>query len=167
MAHRIWPGTRALAQLHLDQGQRVWLVTAAPIEIASIIARRLGLTGALGTVSEHVDGIYTGRLVGDMLHGPAKSEAVRALAEREGLDLARCSAYSDSYNDLPMLSMVGDPCVVNPDSKLRDHARANGWRIRDYRTGRKAARAGLFAAGVAGAASGSVAAALAIRRRVH
>ena len=42
MAHRIWPGTRALAQLHLDQGQRVWLVTAAPIEIAMIIARRSG-----------------------------------------------------------------------------------------------------------------------------
>ena len=73
MAHRIWPGTRALAQLHLDQGQRVWLVTAAPIEIATIIARRLGLTGAMGTVAEHVDGVYTGRLVGDMLHGPAKA----------------------------------------------------------------------------------------------
>ena len=166
MAHRIWPGTRALAQLHLDQGQRVWLVTAAPIEIANIIARRLGLTGALGTVSEHVDGVYTGRLVGEMLHGPAKGEAIRALADREGLDLTRCSAYSDSYNDLPMLSMVGDPCVINPDSKLRDHARANGWRIRDYRTGRKAARAGLFAAGVTGAVSGGVAAALAIRRKV-
>ena len=167
MAHRIWPGTRALAQLHLDQGQRVWLVTAAPIEIANIIARRLGLTGALGTVSEHVDGVYTGKLVGDMLHGPAKGEAVRALAEREGLDLQQCSAYSDSYNDLPMLSMVGDPCVINPDSKLRAHARANGWGIRDYRTGRKAARAGLFAAGVAGAATGSVAAGLAIRRKVR
>jgi HAD superfamily hydrolase (TIGR01490 family) len=167
MAHRIWPGTRALAQLHLDQGQRVWLVTAAPIEIATIIARRLGLTGALGTVSEHVDGVYTGRLVGDMLHGPAKSEAIRALADREGLDLSRCSAYSDSYNDLPMLSLVGDPCVINPDSRLRDHARANGWRIRDYRTGRKAARAGLFAAAVTGAATGTVAAGLAIRRKVH
>ena len=167
MAHRIWPGTRALAQLHLDQGQRVWLVTAAPIEIARIIARRLGLTGALATVSEHVDGVYTGRLVGDMLHGPAKGEAVVALAEREGLDLTRCSAYSDSYNDLPLLTLVGDPCVINPDPKLRDHARANGWRIRDYRTGRKAARAGLVAAGLAGAATGSVAAGLAIRRRVH
>ena len=167
MAHRIWPGTRALAQLHLDQGQRVWLVTAAPIEIANIIARRLGLTGAMGTVSEHVDGVYTGRLVGDLLHGPAKGVAVRAVADREGLDLQRCSAYSDSYNDLPMLSMVGDPCVINPDSKLRDHARANGWRVRDYRTGRKAARAGFFAAGVAGAAAGSVAAGLAIRRRVR
>ena len=166
MAHRIWPGTRALTQLHLDQGQRVWLVTAAPIEIATIIARRLGLTGALGTVSEHVDGVYTGQLVGEMLHGPAKAEAVKALAEREGLDLSRCSAYSDSVNDLPMLSIVGDPCAINPDSRLRDHARANGWRIRDYRTGRKAARAGLVAAGLAGAATGSAAAAVAIRRRI-
>jgi HAD superfamily hydrolase (TIGR01490 family) len=167
MAHRIWPGTRALAQLHLDQGQRVWLVTAAPVEIAVIIARRLGLTGALGTVSEQVDGVYTGRLVGEMMHGPAKAEAVAALAVREGLDLSRCSAYSDSYNDLPMLNLVGDPVVVNPDNRLRDHARAHGWRIRDYRKGRKAARAGLLAAALAGAVTGGVAAAATIRRKSH
>jgi len=165
MAHRIWPGTRALAQLHLDQGQRVWLVTAAPVEIANIIARRLGLTGAMGTVAEHVNGVYTGQLVGDMLHGPAKAEAVKALAAREGLDLARCSAYSDSANDLPMLSLVGDPCAINPDAKLRAHAKEAGWRIRDYRTGRKAARAGLIAGGLAGAVSGAVAAGVAIRDR--
>ncbi|MCY7402360.1 MAG: HAD-IB family hydrolase [Nocardioides sp.] len=165
MAHRIWPGTRALAQLHLDEGKRVWLVTAAPIEIASIIARRLGLTGAMGTVAEHVDGVYTGRLVGDLLHGPAKSEAIRALAAREGLDLAACSAYSDSYNDLPMLSVVGDPVAINPDARLRAHAKAHGWRIRDYRTGRKAARVGLMAAAVAGAVSGAVAAGVSVRGR--
>ncbi|MGA8846671.1 MAG: HAD-IB family hydrolase [Nocardioides sp.] len=165
MAHRIWPGTRALAQLHLDEGQRVWLVTAAPIEIAQIIARRLGLTGAMGTVSEHVDGIYTGRLVGDLLHGPAKSEAILALAAREGLDLSRCSAYSDSVNDLPMLGIVGDPCAINPDAKLRAHAREKGWRIHDYRTGRKAARAGLLASAATGAAAGAVLAGASWRRR--
>ena len=165
MAHRIWPGTRALAQLHLDQGQRVWLVTAAPIEIAQIIARRLGLTGAMGTVSEHVDGIYTGKLVGDLLHGPAKAEAVKALAIREHLDLERCSAYSDSFNDLPMLNLVGDPCAINPDSRLRDHAKEQGWRIRDYRTGRKVARAGLIAGALAGATSGALAAGLALKGR--
>ncbi len=165
MAHRIWPGTRALAQLHLDEGERVWLVTAAPIEIARIIARRLGLTGALGTVAEHENGVYTGRLVGDMLHGPAKAEAIKALAAREGLDLARCSAYSDSFNDLSMLSLVGHPCAVNPDARLRAHAKQQGWRIRDYRTGRKAARAGVFTAAVAGAATGAVAAGVAVRRR--
>ena len=165
MAHRIWPGTRALAQLHLDQGQRVWLVTAAPIEIASIIARRLGLTGAMGTVAEREDGVYTGRLVGDMLHGPAKAEAVKALAEREGLDLSRCSAYSDSFNDLPMLSLVGDPCAINPDARLRLYARKQGWRVRDYRTGRKAARAGLIGATIGGAVAGGVAAGAAVRKR--
>jgi HAD superfamily hydrolase (TIGR01490 family) len=168
MLHRmIWPGTRALAQLHLDQGQRVWLVTAAPVEIASIIASQLGLTGALGTVAEQVDGVYTGRLVGEMLHGPAKAEAVRALARREGLDLSRCSAYSDSSNDLPMLSLVGDPCAVNPDRQLREHARRQGWRIRDYRTGRKAALASLVGAAGAGAATGAVAAGLALRKRLR
>jgi HAD superfamily hydrolase (TIGR01490 family) len=165
MAHRIWPGTRALAQMHLDEGERVWLVTAAPIEIARIIARRLGLTGALGTVAEHEDGVYTGRLVGDMLHGPAKAEAIKALAAREELDLSRCSAYSDSYNDLSMLSLVGHPCAVNPDARLRAHAKHQGWRIRDYRTGRKAARVGVFAGAVAGAATGAVAAGVAVRRR--
>jgi len=166
MAHRIWPGTRALAQMHLDEGQRVWLVTAAPVEIARIIARRLGLTGALGTVAEHVDGVYTGRLVGDMLHGPAKGEALKALAEREGLDLASCSAYSDSYNDLTMLSLVGVPTAINPDARLRAYAKRQGWPIRDYRTGRKAARAGLATAGLAGAVTGAAAAAVAIRRRM-
>ncbi|WP_199286709.1 HAD family hydrolase [Nocardioides houyundeii] len=167
MAHRIWPGTRALAQMHLDQGQRVWLVTAAPIEIASIIARRLGLTGAMGTVAEHVDGVYTGQLVGDLLHGPAKAEAIKSLAAREGLDLSHCSAYSDSYNDLPMLGLVGDPVAINPDPQLRSHARQHGWRVRDYRTGRKAARIGVLSGAVAGALAGGVAAGVSARRRHH
>jgi len=154
MAERIWPGTRAIAQWHLDRGQRVWLMTAAPVEIARVIARRLGLTGALGTVAEHVDGVYTGRLVGDMLHGEAKAMAVRALAESEGLDLERCHAYSDSSNDIPMLSLVGHPCAINPDGALRSHAKAHGWLIRDYRTGRKVAWAGARTAAV-GAAAGT------------
>ncbi|MEU1158679.1 HAD-IB family hydrolase, partial [Streptomyces sp. NPDC005918] len=151
MAERIWPGTRALAQAHLDAGQKVWLVTAAPVEIATVIARRLGLTGALGTVAESVGGVYTGKLVGEPLHGPAKAEAVRALAAAEGLDLGRCAAYSDSHNDIPMLSLVGHPYAINPDAKLRKHARERDWRLRDYRTGRKAAKVGIPAAAGVGA----------------
>jgi HAD superfamily hydrolase (TIGR01490 family) len=165
MADKIWPGTRAIAQMHLDAGQRVWLVTAAPVELATTIAKRLGLTGALGTVSESHDGVYTGRLVGEPLHGPAKAEAVRALAQREGLELSQCSAYSDSANDVPMLSLVGQPCAVNPDSELRRYAKEHGWRIRDYRTGRKAMKVGLPTAAGVGALVGGVAAGMALRRR--
>ncbi|MEU3147444.1 MULTISPECIES: HAD family phosphatase [unclassified Streptomyces] len=165
MAERIWPGTRALAQAHLDAGQRVWLVTAAPVEIAQVIARRLGLTGALGTVAESIGGVYTGKLVGEPLHGPAKAEAVRALAAAENLDLNRCAAYSDSHNDIPMLSLVGHPYAINPDSKLRKHARTEDWRLRDYRTGRKAAKVGIPAAAGVGAVAGGTAAAIAMHRR--
>jgi HAD superfamily hydrolase (TIGR01490 family) len=165
IADKIWPGTHALARLHLDAGQRVWLVTATPVEVAAVIAKRLGLSGALGTVAESVDGVYTGRLVGEPLHGQAKADAVQALAEREGLDLSRCAAYSDSANDIPMLSLVGEPVAINPDAALRAYAKTQGWRIRDYRTGRKAAKVGVPAAAGVGAAVGGVFAGLAIRRR--
>jgi phosphoserine phosphatase len=105
-------------------------------------------------VAEQVDGVYTGELVGEMLHGEGKAVAVRTLAEREGLDLERCYAYSDSSNDLPMLSLVGHPCAVNPDAKLRAHAKANGWRIRDYRNRRRAVLASAKVAGGSAAAAG-------------
>jgi HAD superfamily hydrolase (TIGR01490 family) len=167
LAGRIWPGTQALARLHIETGQRVWLVTATPVELATIIARRLDLTGALGTVAESADGAYTGRLVGEVLHAEAKAAAVRDLAVREGLDLERCSAYSDSINDLPMLSLVGRAVAVNPDSALRAEAKQRGWEIRDFRSGRKAARIGIPAAVGVGAAAGAVAAGLAARRKAR
>jgi phosphoserine phosphatase len=102
-----------------------------------------------------------------VLHGAAKVEAVLALAEREGLDLERCSAYSDSANDIPLLSMVGYPCAINPDRRLRTYARAQGWRIRDYRTRRRAVRAGLLGAAALGAVTGAAVATAALSRRGH
>jgi len=165
MAERIWSGTHALARMHLDAGQRVWLVTAAPVEVGAVIADRLGLTGAIGTVAEIQDGAYTGQLVGGLMHGPAKAAAITDLATREGLDLSRCAAYSDSVNDIPMLSAVGRPVAVNPDSALRRKARESGWEIRDFRTGRKAAKVAVPAALGAGVVAGAVAAAIALNRR--
>lgn len=165
MAQRIWPGTRALAQSHLDSGQRVWLVTAAPVEIGRVIARRLGLTGAIGTVAEVSDGAYTGNLVGDLMRGPAKAEAITELAAVEGLDLSRCTAYSDSVNDLPMLSSVGNAVAVNPDAALRSEAKERGWEIRDFRTTRKAVKIAAPVALGVGALAGAAITAIALRRR--
>jgi HAD superfamily hydrolase (TIGR01490 family) len=163
IAGKIWVGTRALTQMHLDAGQQVWLVTATPYELAVIIARRLGLTGALSTVAESVDGVFTGRLVGEILHGTGKAHAVRSLAIREGLNLKRCTAYSDSINDVPLLSLVGTAVAVNPDTQLRNLARKRGWEIRDFRTARKAARIGVPSALALGAAGGAFAAAVSQR----
>ncbi|SBT51949.1 HAD family hydrolase [Micromonospora narathiwatensis] len=167
MAPRIWAGTRRLAQRHLDAGERVWLVSAAPVEIGRVIAARLGLTGAIGTVAEVVDGTYTGRLVGDLMHGPAKAEAVTRLAAVEGLDLDRCAAYSDSANDLPMLSVVGHPVAINPDPELLRQARRRGWDVRDFRTGRRAFKIAVPSTAAAGLLAGAVTAGLALHRRRH
>ena len=164
IADKIWPGTRALAQMHLDAGQQVWLVTATPYELAATIARRLGLTGALGTIAESVDGVFTGRLVGEILHGVGKAHAVRQLAIREGLNLKRCTAYSDSFNDVPMLSLVGTAVAINPDAALRDVARERGWEVRDFRTARKAARIGVPSALALGAVGGALAAVVSRRQ---
>jgi HAD superfamily hydrolase (TIGR01490 family) len=165
MADRIWQGARELTQRHLAAGQRVWLVTATPVELANILARRLGLTGALGTVAETVAGEYTGHLVGGILHGEAKAEAIAALAEREHLDLARCSAYSDSANDLPMLRLVGHPNVVNPDAELRAEAKRQGWPVHDFRSGRRVTTVALPVAAAAGAVVGGTVAGVALHRR--
>jgi HAD superfamily hydrolase (TIGR01490 family) len=164
MADRVWEGSRELTQAHLDAGQRVWLVTATPVELADILARRLGLTGALGTVAETSGGVYTGRLVGGLLHGSAKAAAVQALADREGLDLRECSAYSDSANDLPMLELVGHPNAVNPDARLRAIAREKNWPVHDFRKGRKATMTALPVAAGAGLVVGGLAAGIAVRR---
>ena len=121
------------------------------------IARRLGLTGALGTVAESVDGVFTGRLVGDILHGPGKAHAVRSLAIREGLNLALHRLLRQLQRRADA-SLVGTAVAINPDAALRDLARKRGWEIRDFRTARKAARIGVPSALALGAAGGALAA---------
>ena len=160
---KLWPSTMRIAKAHLQAGQEVWLVTAAPQELAEMLAERLGLTGGMGTRAEVVDGRYTGHIDGAPLHGGAKAEAVRRIAAERGLDLSVSTAYSDSANDLPMLSLVGAGVAVNPDAALRRIARKRGWIIVESRRSRfwhdnslpanptVAAGAG-FAAGLAAAA---------------
>lgn len=137
---------------HKSKGALTFLVTAAPIELAGTISEALGMTGAIATVSE-VDsaGYYTGRLVGAVMHGPAKAEAVAKVAAERGIDLAECAAYSDSVNDLPLLESVGFPHAVNPEHELRRIATTRGWPIHELRTRRRALLIGI-PAGLGGAA---------------
>jgi HAD superfamily hydrolase (TIGR01490 family) len=130
---RLWPETVAAAKEHLAAGREVWLLTAAPVELAEAIARDIGATGALGTIVGHKDGVLTGELIGEPLHGKAKRKAAEKLAKDRGISLERSWAYSDSYNDLPLLSSVGHPVAVNPDKILTRHAEAAGWEIMKFK----------------------------------
>ena len=130
---RLWPGTVRAVKEHLALGHEVWLITAAPQELAQQIADDLGATGALGTIVGHKDGVLTGELVGQPLHGQAKRKAARKLAKERNISLRRSFAYSDSVNDLPLLTLVGNPVVVNPDKALKRYADAAGWDILRFR----------------------------------
>ena len=133
---KLWQGTFESAKSHLDCGEEVWLVTAAPQDMADIIAQRLGLTGALGSKASIKNGVYTGELEGKLLHGIEKAKAIQKLSEEHGFILQNCYSYSDSHNDIPLLQAVGHPCAINPDAILRIRALAEGWPIHDFRRAR-------------------------------
>lgn len=136
---RVYPGMLELAHEHQDEGRRVFIATAASQELAEILAHVLMLDGGLGSQFSDVrDGVYTGEPTGLFIYGDEKAQAIRQLAAREGIDLSRSYAYSDSASDLPMLRIVGHPVVVNPDRELLSVARAEGWEVLRFdRLGRR------------------------------
>jgi HAD superfamily hydrolase (TIGR01490 family) len=114
---------------HQDAGRPAYIVTAASQELAEVLAHVLVFDGGVGMRAEVRDGVYTGKAAGPFTYREGKAEAIRALAEREGFDLAESYAYSDSESDLPMLRAVGHPVAVNPDRALEKIARSEGWRV--------------------------------------
>ncbi len=152
---RLYPRMLEIAYDHQDAGRPVFICTAASQEMAELMAIVLTFDGAVGSVAEVVDGHYTGRAGGPFTYREGKAQAIRELAEREGIDLAASYAYSDSESDLPMLRTVGHPVAVNPDAPLAKIARQEGWEIlRFERLGRRL-RVGVAA--MVAAAAGSVA----------
>jgi HAD superfamily hydrolase (TIGR01490 family) len=159
---RLYPQMLEVAYRHQDEGRRVYICTAASQEMADLLATVLGFDGAVGSRSEVVDGRYTGRPGGPFCYREGKAQEMRALAGREGVDLAASFAYSDSESDLPMLRAVGHAVVVNPDAELARVAREEGWEVMRFeRLGR---RLKVAAAAIAFAAVGSVGRVAATRR---
>jgi HAD superfamily hydrolase (TIGR01490 family) len=157
---RLYPRMLEIAYEHQDAGRPVFICTAASQEMAELMAIVLTFDGAVGSVSEVVDGQYTGRPGGPFTYREGKAEAIRELAEREGIDLAASWAYSDSESDLPMLRAVGHPVAVNPDAALARVARREGWDVLRFdRLGRRLRMAGaaVAVAGVGGIGSKALA----------
>lgn len=150
---KVYRGTYDILREHVDAGHQVYLVSATPWLIAEEFARRIGAAGGIGTKTKVHEGKIVGELEGDLIHGQAKVDAVLEVAAETGIDLSESWAYSDSANDIPMLSLVGHPVAVNPDRALRAYARANGWpQFKAYE--RKDVVKQAVVRGVAGAAVG-------------
>lgn len=155
---RLYPQMLEIAWGHQDEGRPAYIVTAASQGTAEMVASVIGFDGGLGTQFEEIDGVYTGRLVGNHTYREGKAEVMAELAEREGIDLAASYAYSDSESDLPMLRAVGHAVAVNPDADLLRIARDEGWEILrfDRLAGHLRMAGGLAGAAVLGAAGRTV-----------
>ncbi|MDR1442140.1 MAG: HAD-IB family hydrolase [Bifidobacteriaceae bacterium] len=128
VAPQVFEEAAELIQSHRDAGRDVVIVSASSRELVEPIGAMLGADHCLATRMEVKDGRYTGGT--DFFnYGPAKVEAMTALAQREGYDLTQSYGYSDSITDLPMLESVGYPAVVNPSRTLRRLAEERGWAV--------------------------------------
>lgn len=129
----ILPAARALVKKHQDAGDLVAIVTATNRFVTAPIARALDIEHLIAAEPElDNDGCPTGRLLGVPTSGAGKITHTNAWLASRGLSLSdfeHSYFYSDSQNDLPLLSIVTDPIATNPNAKLTAHAQAHGWPI--------------------------------------
>ncbi|MGA4637057.1 HAD family hydrolase [Pseudomonas solani] len=124
--------TRCLAS-HREAGDRILVISASAHFLVSAIAERLKIDEVLAIDLEEQHGHYSGNTRGVLTYREGKVTRLHAWLEAEGENLDGAYFYSDSRNDLPLLKLVSNPRVVNPDPALREHAEQAGWPILDWR----------------------------------
>jgi HAD superfamily hydrolase (TIGR01490 family) len=125
----LYAKSKELVKCSLEKGHEVILVSGALDFLMRLLSDHLGATGIIANRLEIKDGFATGKLLRPVVAGPEKARLVREHARAHGHNLDECFAYSDSYSDVPMLSVVGYPAAVNPDRRLKMLAQAYHWPI--------------------------------------
>lgn len=133
IAPRIYADARRTIEQHRHDGDRILVVSASGRHLVEPIAARLGIDEVLAIDSECVDGCYTGRTTGVLTYREGKVIRLQQWLADTQETLSGSYFYSDSRNDLPLLSQVTHPLTVNPDPVLRAHALHAGWPVLDWR----------------------------------
>jgi len=123
---------RDLVKRHLDAGDLCIIITATNSFVTTPIAKEFGVEHLIATEPEHKDGEFTGRVAGVPSFREGKIIRLESWLKQRDLNLenfAESTFYSDSLNDLPLMSKVKNPVAVNPDATLLAHAENQGWPI--------------------------------------
>jgi HAD superfamily hydrolase (TIGR01490 family) len=131
IAPEVAPAARVAIDYHRRAGHLVVLATGSTCYAARPVARGVGIDHVLSSELEVQGGAFTGK-ASALCFGHHKVALAEKWADRHGVDLAASYFYSDSYNDLPMLQRVGTAIAVNPDTRLRRHARRRGWAVQQW-----------------------------------
>ncbi|MBI4481392.1 MAG: HAD family phosphatase [Acidobacteria bacterium] len=143
----IYPGSDDLVQRTRDAGFRTVLITGTLDFTVDPIAQHFGFHEVICNHLEFVNHIATGRVVPPLIAESEKARAIREYCEKKKIDPRACSAYSDSYSDLPMLNAVGHPVATNPDKRLKRVALAQKWPIIDLGSSARESKSVLQAQG--------------------
>jgi HAD superfamily hydrolase (TIGR01490 family) len=119
---------------HRENNATTAILSSAVEEICIPLAARIGVEKVICTTMEENNGVYTGLPRGEYCYGEEKAVRIMSVCANEGYDLSQAYFYSDSSSDIAALSVVGNPVCVNPDRRLRKHARDKGWRIMEWKT---------------------------------
>lgn len=117
---------------HRAEGHVVAILSTSSPYVTEPLAKHLGIEHVLCTRLVVRDGKFEGTHVRPACYGRGKVHWAEAFARERGVDLGRSFFYTDSYSDLPMLERVGVARVINPDSRLRRHARRVGWEVDEW-----------------------------------
>ena len=132
ISQRIRPGVLDVIEQHRVAGDLLVLLTGSSTYLSRCALEKLGMDSILCTLFEADNGVFTGE--GTLCYGPQKLVAAEAFLEPRGIGWSECSFYTDSYTDISVLEVVGQPVVVHPDPRLRRHARKAGWPVADWGT---------------------------------
>lgn len=129
----VYPGALDILAEVRRAGCKIVFCTGAIDLTMRPLAKYLGADDLIANQLQFVEGFATGKVIPPIVEGAHKARRIRDYCVQHGLKLDLSHAYSDSLSDYPMLAVVGRPCAVNPDGKLRSHARAYEWPILDLR----------------------------------
>ncbi len=128
----LFPQGRVCIAEHRAAGRRIVLATGSIDFIIKPLADLLGADDVFAPRLIERAGRFTGELDGPAVGHHEKARRIRVYAESHDIDLGSSFAYGDSIADLPMLELVGHPCVINPDKALSSAAAQRGWPIQHW-----------------------------------